>query len=325
MQSFVMFADNELRNVILHMHFPKTGGSTLNSILNREFGKKHYALSFFRPKNTNKSPNPNICWNDAGKIYENPELTPVWEFGATDIFDMLEHNQDAMAVSRHGMFLDPVHLNADDDTCDKSSKDVRNEKYNLFPIFFLRKTPLWHMSFYFQQRRDQDNLVRLSYDHRLIVAKTGNLREYTQFCVENMVDLNHHKIMYNWSDHAVDMMVRHIGLYQIGITERYDESLAVMEHMLADHFPGIDLSYAARVNVDENRKNNTEIQNMSELREHLGEELLKKFTKSHERSTKLYKIVDAELDKRISRIQDFDQKMSDFERRCKRHALAEHQ
>ena len=45
-------------------------------------------------------------------------------------------------------------------------------------------------------------------------------------------------------------MMRGRGMYRIGVTERYDESLAVMECELAAHFPGLDLSYAAPSNRD---------------------------------------------------------------------------
>ncbi|RNJ76454.1 MAG: hypothetical protein EB828_02890 [Nitrosopumilus sp. D6] len=324
MKLFIKCVDGKLRNVILHMHFPKTGGSTFNSILNREFGKKHYALSFFKPKNNAKFHNSNICWSDVGGTHEISELTPVWEFDATDIFDMLEYNKDAIAVSRHGIFLEHTNLNADNNEFDGTNniKDFRSKKYNIFPIFFLRKILFWHMSLYFQQRRDPEYMVRSSYDPRVIVAKTGNLREYTQFCVDHANDLDYHKIMFNWTEYAIDMMVRHIKLYQIGITERYNESLVVMEQKLAKYFPGIDLSYSTWINVDENRRTNTEMQNMSELKKWIGEELVEKFTTSYPQSTKLYNIINAELDNRISCIPDFGQKMDNFERRCQRRALA---
>ena len=286
-----------MRNVILHMHLPKTGGTTFSAVLRREFGAACTSLSFLRRKTPDRA---SVEWNGLDGM-DGSELVPCWRFGPKDIFGLLDGDTGTRAVARHGMFIGPEHLGG-------------TGRYRLFPVFFVRNYLAWHMSFYFQQRRDPELLISLSTDPRVIVAKTGNIREYTEFCADHCEE--YHKMTVGWPPGTERDVMRNLGMYRIGVTERYNESLAVMECELAAHFPGLDLSYAAPDNVDGARAGRSVRQNLDDLEERVGTDLLCRLAGAHRDCTDLYERVNMELDARVSRIDGFGDRLADFERRC---------
>ena len=300
-----------MRNVITHMHFPKTGGTTLSDILDREFGDGHQKISFFRLKKPDGSGNTHVPWEHVLSRYGVADLEPEWDFDEARLADLLERNGAMKAVSRHGMIISPSLIE------DMMAGTESGYRCRILPVFFLRKFLPWHVSLYFQQRRDPEYMVRLSCDPELWVAKTGTLREYTRYCVGSPDSHRRHKSMYNWTTDDADRVLDRIELYQIGLMDRYDESLVVMENALRQYFPGLDLSYGSPRNVGGYAGDATTARYAEDLERDIGADLTKDLARMGAWSDGLYNKMDRELDRRVSRIPDFREKMDDFESRCR--------
>ena len=300
-----------MRNVILHMHFPKTGGTTLSAILDREFGDRHRRLSFFRLRKPDELGNVHVPWKQVLRKYGVADLEPDWDFGEAGLADVLERDRDMAAISRHGMVVRPSTVEA------MAAMTGTGPGCRVLPVFFLRKFLPWHASLYFQQRRDPEYMVRLSCDPEVLVAKTGTLREYTRYCVGSPDSRRRHKIMHNWTASDANMMLARLELYQIGLVERYDESLVVVEDALREHFPGLDLSYGSPLNVGEHGRVGTATHRTRDLEGEMGADLVEDLAEMGAWSDGLYDRMDAELDSRVSRVSNFRGKMDDFESRCR--------
>ncbi len=172
-------------------------------------------------------------------------------------------------VSRHGMIVSPSLIE------NMMAGTELGYRCRMLPVFFLRKFLLWYVSLYFQQRRDPEYMVRLNCDPELWVAKTGTLREYTRYCVDSPDSHLRHKSMYNWTTEDADRVLDRIELYQIGLMDRYDESLVVMENALRWYFPGLDLSYGSPCNVGGYAGNVTAARCVEDLVRDIGADLTK--------------------------------------------------
>ena len=297
------------------MHFPKTGGTTLSEILDREFGVCHRRLSFFRLKKPDELGNTHVPENHVWHKPNIEDLELDWHFGETDLIDVLGRNEDIRAISRHGMVIGPS-------TIDAMMTRTEDHNYRLFPMFFVRRFFPWHISLYFQQRRDPEYMVHLSCDPEVMVAKTGTLNEYTRFCVSISGSHRRHKIMYNWTADDANKMLARIELYQIGLVERYNESLVVMEDALGVHFRGLDLSYGSPRNVDMFRKGGAAAQCLRDLEQQMGPELVDDLAQMGAWSDNLYDRLEEELDSRISCVSNFRGKLEDFKSRCRARSTA---
>lgn len=306
--------DGDLRTLVLHMHFPKTGGTTLSKIFSREFGGRHCHLSFFVPKAAGGYKR-HITWKDIGTKHPVSDLEPDWHFDEQDLLAAVKQHGDAVVMSRHGMIITPRTI--------ETMKDAGGlDGRRIVPIFFLRKFFPWHASLYFQQRRDPEYMVRLSNDPEVMVAKTGSFAEYTEYCVNSRDSLARHKPMYNWSDSHVEAMLGSVKSYQFGLVERYDESLVVMEDALRECFPDLDLSYARPHNVSE-IKDGAPAGRVGQLRAQLDARLAERLAGMGAKTDGLHARLNGELDARISQMPDFDAKMEDFCDRCESRRKAE--
>lgn len=270
-----------MRNIILHMHFPKTGGTTLSSVLDREFGMHHYNLSYFRLKVPDESGVTYVLWRHVGYGYDLSDIRPDWNFGKSDLLEALKNGKDIAAISRHGMLIEPSTIDA------MMAENTTGCRYRFLPIFFLRRFLPWHVSLYYQQGNDPETVARFSSDPELIVAKTGTLSEYTRYCVDSENSHRRHKSMYNWTDAHICRMLAHVDLYQFGLTERYDVSLVVMEEALREYFPGLDLSYSRPLNVRHLRPLGTLVQDMRKIERSLGMNLVEELARMGDSSEKL--------------------------------------
>ena len=295
-----------MRNVILHMHFPKTGGTTLSDILDREFGERHRKLSFFRLKRPDEFGNTHVPWKYVLYKYGTADLEADWDFVEADLVDVLKRDKNTSALSRHGMIIRPSTITM----MAKTGLDCR-----ILPVFFLRRFLPWHVSLYLQQRRDPEYMVRLSCDPEVMVAKTGTLEEYTRYCIGSTDSHKRHKLMYNWTANDADSMIAKIKMYQIGLVERYNESLVVIEDALGEYFPGLDLSYGSPLNVHKQGSGAMAVQHTRDLE--IGTDLAEDLSKMGTWSDGIYDRVRKELDFRISCVSNFCVKLKDFESRCR--------
>ena len=297
-----------MRRVILHMHMPKTGGTTLDAALDRSFGPGHRNMSYLVRRGAGGRPGGHMTWDEAFRMRDAPGVEADWSLSVPAVIGILDADEGIVSLSRHGMYVDPGCI-MKDPGCPEGCRG-----YDLRPIFFVREFFSWHTSLYFQQRRDPGSLVRLSRDPRAVLAKTGSLKEYTRFCVDNAGALRNHKIMHNWTDGETEAVLRNLGLYQIGLLERYDESLVVIEDALSADFPGIDLSYPRPLNAGGGRLAGAR-HGADELERHVGATLARELEDAYaERG--VYARISSELESRTSRVQDFQGKLDGFRARC---------
>lgn len=298
-----------MRCVVLHMHMPKTGGTTLDAALDRNFGRGHRNMSYLVRKGEEGHPRRHMTWSEAARMTDASAAEAVWNLPVSDVIEILDADKSIVSLSRHGMYVDPACIRKDPG-CLEACRG-----YDLRPIFFVREFFSWHTSLYFQQRRDPGSLARYSHDPRAVLAKTGSLREYTRFCIDNAEILNNHKIMHNWTDAETCAVLDNIDLYQIGLIERYDESLVVIEDALSSDFPGIDLSYSRPLNVDkENQKKGTR-RGKDELEREIGHDLLRKLEETYA-EREVYDRISLALDSRILSMHNFHEKLDGFKARC---------
>lgn len=292
-----------MRRVILNMHMPKTGGTTLNMALWRSFGRGHRNMSYLVRTGTGGR-TEHLTWHRVACMRDLLGTEAVWSLSTRDVIDMLDADAGIVSLSRHGMYVDPACVGREAGCPDGCGG------YDLRPIFFVRRFAPWHMSLYEQQRGDPSSLVRLSRDPRAILAKTGSPREYARFCVDNADMLGNHKIMHNWTGAQTEAVLGSLGLYQVGLTERYDESLVVIEDALSDDFPGIDLSYPRPLNAGGGGPRGRE-----ELARQIGDGLLRELEAAYAEDA-VYGRIASELDSRMSRVRDFGGRLAAFRERC---------
>ena len=99
----------------------------------------------------------------------------------------------------------------------------------------------------------------------------------------------------------------------IGIVERYDESMVVIEHYLREALPALDLSYI-RQNVTRRGWLRRDSSAASVLRR-LGN-LANTVVNNNSLDLALYQLVNRRLDDMIDRIEDFAARLGDFRSRC---------
>jgi len=99
----------------------------------------------------------------------------------------------------------------------------------------------------------------------------------------------------------------------VGVVDRLDESLVVAEEILRKDFPEIDLSYVKR-NVSKNRKDTLQ-ERLDDSESQLEKSLWEDLKKHNELDFKLYEMANKELDVRIKKIDKFEEKLNSFRNR----------
>lgn len=116
-------------------------------------------------------------------------------------------------------------------------------------------------------------------------------------------------------EHKYELALQKINASNlIGIVDRYDESMVVFEDYLKEFFPGIDLSYIRR-NVTDVTQLSVE-EKSSKLLLEFGEQLAAEVLANNEYDLELYTKANEKLSERIKNIDEFEQKLSDFQMRC---------
>lgn len=271
------------RNIIVNLHLFKTAGTTLRDTLSRNYGIDH--LDLMRDR--------------------------YWK--SSDLIMVLDQYKDAVAISRHRIRF----------------ADIRDTgRYRFFPVFFLRKPLEWFTSMYAFHK--YKHITEDVDEQPTIIARTSmDIMEFTEIfskeCKNIMNEYINNILLRRQDGSTLNMneFMSEIGRYQIGTTERYDESCVVIEENLREYFPGIDLAYPQRRNVNPTKLYSdmrswiTDIRNRTE-----NSLLIDKIISMNADTTRMYCMVNKELDMRISGMNGFDRMMRNFKERCKiaRHA-----
>jgi hypothetical protein len=103
--------------------------------------------------------------------------------------------------------------------------------------------------------------------------------------------------------------------YLIGIVDRFDQSMVLMEKHLHAYFPSIDMAYIIQNQNRKIKKNTIEI--VSEIQNILGPSLFEIVLNLNRNDLSLYDAANEILDKRLEDINDFQARLEDFKTRCK--------
>ena len=262
----------------LHYHIFKNGGTTIDWILKKNFGKSFEEIH---------TPSVN------GYIYS--------DF----INDYFDKQPNIIALSSHH-FRPPFPL---------------SDKNNYIEICFLRH-PIDRLnsmySFY--------NRSKINDDISTQKAKELSLSEYIDWIMEtkHYIAINSQTCLFSKSgafyyppsnldlEYAIQTIE---NVKFLGVVEFFDESMVAAEYFLKPVFPKIDLSYIPQ-NIDKSRKQNLK-DRIKIFRKKCGEKKFSQIKKNNKLDEILVEHATKELERRISYIPNFNQKLNEFKDRCK--------
>lgn len=263
--------------VCLHFHIFKNGGSTLEWIFNKNFPKHVLSID-------GKSPEDILSIDK--------------------ILEYLKKHPKTKAISSHQIRF-PV---------------PKDSKFHLIPILFIRHPIDRAFSIYSFKKKENDNSIGT------IKARNLNLKDFIKWNLE----LRGYMVMKNFQTlFLVGKGVRGLPTQEdfqvacdqinscdvIGVVDRMDESLVVAEEILKNYFRDIDLSYVPQ-NVSKDRKGDM-MNRIESGKQQIGEEIMNSLIEQNQFDMMLYENSNKSLDKRISKIQDFDKKLDEFRNRCR--------
>lgn len=200
-----------------------------------------------------------------------------------------------------------------------------SDQIRFFPIFFVRSWFEWVVSFYHHVKsfKDHPDLIKRRRSLAEIIIMSGGLNEYMRFVSDGYIPtVCSNSRLPMFKDLQIngippiknEWFMRHMRMCHIGVTERYDESLVVMEHGLAPHFPDIDLSYDSPIHMNPSKaKMATYVAERSATEPNT----LKLLKKRLEDAIWLYDFANTELDRKISAIPNFTERLEHFRFRCR--------
>jgi hypothetical protein len=103
----------------------------------------------------------------------------------------------------------------------------------------------------------------------------------------------------------------------VGVVDRYDESMVVLEESLRQYFPELDLAYVPQNVARGKRRKSSADQVVAQTLGELGD-LQKQVIDNNSYDLALYQLAVSNLESRISGIEDFAAKLSSFRERCQR-------
>ena len=269
-----------MRPVILHGHIFKNAGTTFDWSLQRNFGER---------------------------FLDHREDQQMLGAGRAHIEELLTGEQALRAISSHHMTRDLPAM-----------QDVR------FLQVYLLRHPLERIRSVYDFERKQPGLTPGAK-----AARNKSFRDYVQWRM--LPDVAHtirnYQTLYLAGNHTLasdtEIATRHFPAAVahvrddalVGLVERYDESMVVLEDSFKEGFPEIDLSYIPQ-NVSKSKWLNTKRRDpVAKILDELGD-LQRTVIDKNSFDLALYQIVAARLDARILQVDAFEQKLVEFRERC---------
>jgi GT2 family glycosyltransferase len=264
------------RPVIVHCHLFKNAGSTLDWSLKRFFGSGF------------------IDHRDDESMRK----------GASFLGPYIVSHKELSAISSHHVRLPLPHA----------------REFQLLPVIALRHPVDRARSVYDFERRQEANTPGS------IAAKNLSFPDYIRWRMQPDVGSTirnfHCGFCTGKFDHEVgeqqylDSVAVLTQTPLLVIVERYDESMVLLEWLLDQYFPGIDLAYI-RQNETPDRTGTLQ-QRVQAVYDELGEELTREFREKNHWDMKLYEDAQANLVERLGEIGRLESLLGDFRSRCSR-------
>ena len=267
-----------MRNILLHVHIFKNAGSSFDDALNH----------FFK---------------DAFVDHREDEALRK---GKMDyLTEYLDKHPNIEAFSSHSIYFMPENT----------------EKYHFHPVYFLRHPIDRIRSVYSFEKKQLPATTKGS-----IKAKELSFEEYVAWYMQDDAPAtirNVQTIFLSGRGAAPSQMnekftVALENLKQtqcIGVVDRYDESMVVFEEYLKGYFSDIDLSYIRRNVTDKNLEVTVE-EKAKRLLEQFDTPLQNLIREKNALDFKLYDEANEQLDAKIKSIENFSQKLQNFQDRC---------
>jgi len=266
------------RDIIVHAHIFKNAGSSFDSALKELFMEQF------------------VDHRDDQQIVRGKE-----EY----LINFLDQHQNIQAFSSHSIHFYPKN----------------NEKYNLYPVYFVRHPIDRIRSVYSFEKKQVPANTKGSKK-----AKELNMNDYISWYMkdDSPFTIRNSQTIFlsglgpgvaNMDKKYIKALVNLKNIFLLGIVDRYDKSMVVFEEYLKNIFPSIDLSYIRR-NITDTDTQSTVDEKAQKLLSQLDEKLQKEVLQKNEYDLKLYSKANELLDQKIADIDNFEQKLQNFEDRC---------
>jgi hypothetical protein len=267
-----------VRKVIAHGHIFKNAGTTFDWSLARNFGDE---------------------------FLDHRDDTAMRELGADHVSELLRADEKLQAISSHCLCCPLPQM----------------EGAQTLPVFFLRHPVARIQSVYTFERQQEATTPGAK------AAKNLTFRNYVTWRMQPEVarTIRNFQTFYlaganqHIGDSAVDGAVFELALNtlqraNVGIVERYDESMVVLEARLGEHFDSLDLAYV-RQNVSRLKPWQRKRDPVTQVLKKLGA-LQREVLDNNSLDMALYHLACLQLEEEISRIPDFAMRLTRFRQRC---------
>jgi hypothetical protein len=262
-----------------------------------------------------------------GHIFKNAGTTFDWSLKKNFGKNFLDHRQDELMRKNGSAHLAQL-VSDDNDLCAISSHHMTGElpelpEVNFIAIHLLRH-PIERIRSVYDFERKQRGVTPGAK-----AAKSKSFKEYVEWRMRPDVSrtIRNYQTAYLAGHHRrstdVNVISRHFvdavevvtNGSLVGLVERYDESMVVLEDTLRGYFPQIDLSYVAQ-NVSASKKARSGNADATEAI--LGElgSLQKTVIDENSFDLALYQVARVRLQSRIDGTEDFTEKLREFRERC---------
>jgi hypothetical protein len=264
-----------------------------------------------------------------GHIFKNAGTSFDWSLERNFGAGFLDHRDDKSIRQRRGRHLKEL-LKADAELTAISSHHMclppTNPEGVHFEQAYLLRHPIERIASVYAFEREQaadtpgaraakvmDFADYVSWRMEPKVART--IRDYQSFYLAGLPVDERRKPL---SESSYEAALENLNTTAcIGVVDRYDESMVVFEAALARYFPDIDLAYV-RQNASRKlwRRKKTMAGKIDDVLQQLGD--LKELVRANNiHDASLYQAANDKLDEAVSSIADFDQRLANFQRRCK--------
>lgn len=271
-----------MRRILLHAHIFKNAGTTLDWALQRHFG---------------------------AAFLDNREEEAMREQGAGHLREVLEQRPELVAISSHHMPAGPPAIPG----CE-------------FHTLYLLRHPLRRaLSVYsFERRQDaQSRGARAAKQMHLPAYLAWRLRPDVPNVVRNYQTAYlagcHHPLIPEpaLAGYFQRAQAALAALPVVGLVERFDESMVLIEDLLAPLFPGIDLAYrpqnrspGALPGVPDNGRDE-----LARIYAALGD-MAPRLVAENSYDLALYRLAEVKFAAAIAAVPGFDDKLREFRNRC---------
>lgn len=268
-----------MRTVIAHAHIFKNAGSTLDWSLQRSFGEG---------------------------FLDHRDDTAMIEQGGIHVRELLEQQPGLVAISSHHMTVKLPEI----------------EGVRIVPIYLLRH-PLERITsvYEFEKRQQADTPgaeAAKKYDFREYVAwrmqmgVSRTIRNNQTLYVSGRFFAGNTKPLNFAILQQTVMRLRDLPL--VGVVDRYDEFMVVIEDYLRDTLPELDLAYQ-RQNVSDLSRPDDLAERVSKVLGQLGD-LQQQVIDENAMDLVLYQMAHRRLDSAIEEVDGFAEKLEAFKGRC---------